>query len=93
MSVSEYVPLSEDLKYTNGTADFFAIDLYTATKASAAILGQWCPLAASRSEASTGRGRRRHRERAGGGHARAWWEGESNDVERVVAHLQPDEAE
>jgi len=70
MSVSEYVPLSEDLKYTNGTADFFAIDLYTATKASAAIPGQWCPSAASRSEASTGRGRRRHRERAGGGHAR-----------------------
>jgi hypothetical protein len=41
-------------------------------KASAAILGRWCPSAASRSEASKGRGPRRHRERAGGVHARAW---------------------
>lgn len=30
--LSGYVPLSEDPKYTNGTADFFAIDLYTAAR-------------------------------------------------------------
>lgn len=32
MTVSDYVPLSEqDIRYINGTADFFAIDPYTAT--------------------------------------------------------------